>query len=221
MKTIPSERIDDFVRACRRVAAHGLARCSSGNMSMRVDDGRMLVTASRSWMERVSADDVTLCRIADGAPIEGRKPSVEIGFHAGVLRARPDVNVVLHFQSPFATALACRTDEINYSVIPEIPFYIGGVARIPYISPGSEGLARAVTDALRDHDLVVMGNHGLATVARDADHAIQNAVFFELASEIILRSGGHAAPLSADAIRDLVAMRREASKDGTATGPGA
>jgi len=207
MNAVSETLMDEFVRACRRTAGYGLVRCSSGNLSMRIDGGRMLVTASRSWMERVTADDAAVCRIADGSLLDGRKPSVEIGFHAGVLRARPDVNAVLHFQSPFATALACQPDAVDYDVIPEIPYYIGVVARIPYITPGSSELARAVTDALCDHDLVVMGNHGQTTVARDADHAIQNAVFFELACEIVLRSGGAAAPLADAAVAELRAMR--------------
>ncbi len=58
-----------------------------------------------------------------------------------------------------------------------------------------------------DHDLGVMANHGQVTVARDFDHAIQNAVFFELACEIILRNGPQTAPLSGEAVRALFALR--------------
>ncbi len=190
MNSVPPETVDLFVQTCRRAAGFGLMRCSSGNFSMRVDGDLLLVKASRSWMAEVCADDVSVCRVADGSLVEGRKPSVEIGFHSGVLRERPDVNIVMHFQTPYATALACQDrPDVNYFVIPEIPFYVGPVACIPYLPPGSGELARAVMEALRGHDLVVMGNHGQVTVASDADHAIQNAVFFELASEIIVHAG--------------------------------
>jgi ribulose-5-phosphate 4-epimerase/fuculose-1-phosphate aldolase len=215
MHDIPPDAFDDFVCACRQATDYGLMRCSSGNLSMRADGGRLLVKASRSWMARVGADDISVCAVADGSLLKGRKPSVEIGFHAGILNARPDVNIVMHFQAPCATALACQPVEtINYFVIPEIPFYIGHVARVPYLPPGSRDLARAVTQAMLKHDLVVMGNHGQVTVARDIDHAVQNAVFFELACEIILRSAGRAVPLPEMEVEALLKLQASARAGG-------
>ncbi len=83
-------------------------RCSSGNLSLRFGEDRLLATATRSWLERITPADVALCRISDGERLGGARPTVEIGFHAGILRERPEMNVVLHFQTPCATALACR-----------------------------------------------------------------------------------------------------------------
>jgi ribulose-5-phosphate 4-epimerase/fuculose-1-phosphate aldolase len=212
MKNVSQETVDSFVRACQQAAGCGLVRCSSGNLSMRVDGDRLLVKASRTWMARMVPGDVSLCTIADGSLLEGRKPSVEIGFHAGILKARSDVNVVMHFQTPCATALACRkSGKINYFVIPEIPFYVGQVARVPYLPPGSKELARAVTEAMRNLDMVVMGNHGQVTVARDVDHAVQNAVFFELACEIILRAGSDLQPLPEKEVQALLQLRQSAN----------
>ncbi len=57
----------------------------------------------------------------------------------------------------------------------------------------------------------MMGNHGLATVARDVDHAVQNAMFFELACEIILRSGTMAMPLPDEEVQALLKLRKSAS----------
>ena len=190
--------------ACHKAASHGLLRYSSGNLSWRVGDGRMLVTRTRSWLGRLTEDDIAVCAIEDGASLNGVKPTVEVRFHAGILRTRPDVNVVLHYQSPCATALACqKKTRVNYNVIPEIPFYIGPVGQVPYLPPGSPELADAVTAAMATHDLAMMVNHGQVTVARDFDHAIQNAGFFELACEIILVSGNNVNALSAKAVRQL------------------
>ncbi|MBN1853780.1 MAG: class II aldolase/adducin family protein, partial [Pirellulales bacterium] len=184
-------------------------RCSSGNISRRLDDTRLLATSTRSWLEKLSKDEVTVCRIADGAMLEGPQPTIEIGFHAGILKARPDINVVMHFQTPFATTLACReTDNIDYCMIPEIPFYIGHVARVPYFLPGSKELADAVTMAMKDHDMVVMSNHGMVTIATDYGHVIQNAQFFELACEVIIRGGDRLKPLSKEDIDRLLELRQ-------------
>jgi ribulose-5-phosphate 4-epimerase/fuculose-1-phosphate aldolase len=214
MHAVPRCLLDAFVAACRDVARRGLVRCSSGNLSLRIDGERMLIKASRSWMERLTQDDVSVCRIADGRLLHGRKPSVEIGFHSGVLRARPDVSVVLHVQPPAATSLACRGGRRNWAVIPEVPFYIGPVARVPYRLPGSRALAEAVVQAMREHDLALLDHHGVVTAAPDLDHAIQNAEFFELASQVLLAGGGPATPLSPRDVRELMALRR--GRGGTA-----
>lgn len=210
---LTNKAVGVFVQACRQIAERRLVRCSSGNLSMRVAGGRMLVTATRSWLGRAGPDTLAVCRISDGAVLEGGNPSVETGFHAGIMRMRPDVNVVLHFQSACATALACRRDarRVNFNVIPEIPFYIGPVAWVPYHTPGSAALAAAVTRAMRRHDMILLENHGLVTVAADADHAIQNAEFFDLACEIILRAGRELRPLTPAAVRELVQLRKSVS----------
>jgi len=208
MHAIPEATLDRFVEACHDIARHGLVRCSCGNLSMRVDKELFLVTATGSWMSNLTREQVAVCRVDDGGTVNNRKPSSETGFHAGILRSRPDVNVVLHFQTPCATTVACRpADNVNFSLIPEIPFYIGPVARVPYFTPGSEELAAAVTQAMCTHDMVLLSNHGQVTAAGDFEHVLQNAEFFELACEIILLGGNSIAPLSTQAIEQLRALR--------------
>lgn len=126
MKPISAKQLRAFVAACHEADARGLLRCSSGNLSWRVGDGRMLVTRTRSWLGRLTVNDVAVCAIADGSSLNGVMPTVEVRFHAGILRARRDVHVVLHYQSPCATALACQKRKaVNFNLIPEIPFYCG------------------------------------------------------------------------------------------------
>lgn len=209
MRAISKKTIEPFVAACHEADARGLLRCSSGNLSWRVDEKRMLVTRTRSWLGRLTAEDVAVCAIADCASLNGVKPTVEVRFHAGILRARPDVDVVFHYQSPCATALACqRPARVDFNVIPEIPFYIGPVGWVPYLPPGSPELADAVVAEMANHDLAVMANHGQVTVARDFAHAVQNAEFFELACQILLANGRAVKPLSAKAVRALRAAAR-------------
>jgi len=213
VKGVPGHILDEFVEVCHAAAARGLVRCSSGNLSRRLDDVRFLATASGSWMENLTLEQVSLCATADGALLQGPGPTMEIGFHAGILRTRPDIDVVLHFQSPYATALACRsTHDLNYFVIPEIPFHIGPVARIPFLMPGSAELAEAVSEAMQHHDMVVMGNHGMVTVAVDNDHAIRNADLFELACQILICNGHSLEPISKEDVESLLKLRRDASE---------
>ena len=213
MTDVSREQVDRFVEACRDVARRGLVHCSCGNLSMRVDKERFLITSTGSWMERMTAEQASVCATRDGAMLGGKKPSSEIGLHAGILRARPELNVVLHFQTPCATALACRKpDGLDYAVIPEIPYYIGSVGRVPYYTPGTDELAEAVTEAMRAHDMVLMTNHGQVTAGRDYDQVVQNAEFFELACQILLIGGDAVAPMSGPAADALRALRTKGAK---------
>ena len=214
---LPQAQVGAFVAAAHRVAALGLVRCSSGNLSRRVDGGRMLVTASRSWMAELTAEQVAVCRIADAAPLNDRTPSAESRFHAGILRVRPGVDAVLHFQSPCATVLACcDLGGIDFAVIPEIPYYIGPVAMVPYLPPGSPELAEAVVEAMTRHDLAILQNHGQVVAGRTLDDAIQKAAFFELACEVVLRGGERVRPLPQEAVAHL---RAAAKGHRSETGP--
>lgn len=211
MNDVAEQTIAAFIEACREAGRRGLVKCSSGNLSRRLDGERMLISASRSWLGRIGPGELSVCRLADGGLIEGSRPSVETGFHAGILRARPDVNVVLHFQSPCATALACMNPaKINYHVIPEIAYYLGTIGQVPYLTPGSGELATAVIEAMREHDLCVLRSHGLVTAGRDYDTAIQNAEFFETACFVILHGGSAVVPLRPEHIEQLRAMSKGA-----------
>ncbi|MCD4822993.1 MAG: class II aldolase/adducin family protein [Phycisphaerae bacterium] len=204
MKTIDEKQLNEFVAAAHKAGSYGLMRCSSGNLSWRIDDEHMLISASRSWLAEITPDQVALCRIADGAVLNGKRPSVETGFHAGVLQARSDVNVVLHFQSPYATTITCgQPENVNFFVLPEMAYYIGTPAVLPYLTPGSAELAEAVTEAMTSHDLAILRNHGQITAGCDFNDAIQKAVFFEMVCEVIHRGGNSIQPLTPEAIEQL------------------
>ncbi len=187
MKYANSKKIMAFVNACHRVADFGLLRCSSGNMSYRLDTKLAALTVSGAWLGELTNKQVAICRINDGCCINGLTPTVETGFHLGILRNRPQVNVVLHFQSPYATAIACgNPHDYNFNVIIEVPYYIKDLAVVEYLPPGSDALADAIISSLKEHDMVILRNHGLVTVGRDFNDAIQKACFFELACQILL-----------------------------------
>lgn len=200
----------DLVAAAHKVAAYGLVRCSSGNLSLRLDENRMLVTGTQTWMADITAHQIAECRLEDGAQLGAVRPSVESRFHAGILRTRKDMNVVLHFQSPNATTLACcNPTRIDFNVILEIPYYIGPVATVDFLAPGSPDLAQAVVEQMKGHDMLILRNHGQVTVGKDFNDAIQKAAFFELACGIILNGGKEVEAMSHDAVADL---RRKASR---------
>ncbi|MCD4830401.1 MAG: class II aldolase/adducin family protein [Anaerohalosphaeraceae bacterium] len=208
MKDSNKRKIQELVTACRETGELGLVSCSSGNMSCRCDDGLAAMSASGSWLGRINEEAIATCRIDSGEVVGELKPTVEAGFHLGILKSQPNVNVVLHFQSPFATAIACcEKIERNFNCIIEVPVYIGEPAVVDFYMPGSDALAAAVIEAMKTHQMVILRNHGQVTVGRDFDEAIQRAVFFELACKILTLQKD-CKPLSVEAVEQLAKLNK-------------
>ena len=201
---ITDQHIELFLGQAHRYGAEKLMLCSSGNLSWRVGD-QALVSGTGSWVPALHKEKVAICDIATGTPVNGVKPSMESTFHLGILRERPDVNVVLHFQSEYATAVACMKDKpVNFNVTAEVPVHVGAeIPVIPYYRPGSPELAKAVVEAMRDHNSVLLTNHGQVVCGKDFDQVFERACFFEMACRIIVQSGGKYSVLTPQEIEDL------------------
>jgi len=200
------EKVAEFIEQAHRVGKERLQLCSSGNLSWRIDDDLALVSGTGSWLPRLKSENVAVCEISTGTRVDGPKPSMESTFHLGVLRERKDMNVVLHFQSKYATIISCMKNKpTDFNVVAEVPCYCGReIPVIPYYRPGSPELAKAVSEALKDHDSVIMSKHGQAVCGKDFDDAFQKAVFLELACSIIVHAGeGNYLTLTEDEIHDL------------------
>ena len=137
---ITNLHIEEFIKQAHRVGEAGLTICSSGNLSWRIGD-EALVSGTGSWVPTLQKEKVSQCTVATGEVLNGVKPSMESGFHLGVLRARPDVNVVLHFQSPYATAVSCMKKKPVREYLAEI-----GVKLIEQNDYALRPFVRAVAD---------------------------------------------------------------------------
>lgn len=201
---ITNEQIEKFISEAHRVGDAGLTVCSSGNISWRVGD-EVLLSGTGSWVPSLPKEKVAVCKLETGEVLNGVKPTMENGFHLGVLRARPDVNVVLHFQSPYATAVACMKElPDDYNVTAEVPCHVGSsIPVVPYYRPGSKELADAVIAAMKEHNSVLLRKHGQVVCGKDFDEAFERAMFFEMACRIILLTGGKCETLTNAEIDDL------------------
>ena len=198
-------QIQEFIAQAHRVGDAGLTLCSSGNLSWRIGD-KVLVSGTGSWVPTLKAEQVAVLDIQTGESLNGVKPSMESTFHLGVLRERPDVNVVLHFQSPYATQIACsEVRPESYNVTAEVPLHVGReIPEIPFLRPGSPELAKAVTEALKDHNSAMLLNHGQVVCGKDFDDVFQRATFFEMACQICVRANMKPAVLSEETVTELI-----------------
>lgn len=199
------KQIEEFVRQARRVGEAGLTICSSGNISWRLSNGEVLLSGTGSWVPELTADRVSVCDLATGEILNGVRPSMESTFHMGVMRRRKDVNVVLHFQSPYATAVACmekRPDNFNFTA--EMALHVGEeIPMIPYFRPGSPQLAEHVIEAMENHNSAMLLKHGQVVCGEDFDHAFERAMFFEMGCRIAVLNGNNVNPLTRGEIDDL------------------
>ena len=186
---ITPTQIKEFVHQAHRVGEAGLTICSSGNLSWRLGDVA-LVSGTGSWVPTLREDQVSVCRVSTGEVLNGVKPSMESVFHLGVMRQREDVGVVLHFQSPYATQIACSEKRPqSWNVTAEVPLHVGRVIpEIPFYLPGTPQLAEAVVSALSNRNSALLLQHGQVVCGSDFDDVFQRAMFFEMAARICVKA---------------------------------
>lgn len=90
--------VEAIIASGRRLDARGLAPATSGNYSVRLNDGRIAVTVSGRHKGRLGREDIMLVD-ADGVPLEDKKPSAETALHLVIYQLYPRVNAVLHVHS--------------------------------------------------------------------------------------------------------------------------
>jgi len=198
-----------IVLVCRRLYDRGLVAGPDGNVSVRRDDGTILVTPTGLSKVDVTPDDLVVVSL-EGRVREGRRaPSSELRMHLRIYQRRPDVHAVVHAHPPVATGFAVAGEAFVAPVLPEVILQLGEVPLVPYATPGSDALADAFEPFLANHDGFLMANHGATTIAPSLATAHQRMESLEHAARILLaaRALGRVNELSAADVRSLRATR--------------
>lgn len=154
--------------------ARGLTAGSSGNISVRLDDG-WLITPTNCCLGTL--DPAAIARLdADGNRLSGEAPSKEFFLHDSFLRPRPQDRAVVHLHSTHATAVACLPDLDPGNVLPPLTPYsvmrCGRVALIPYYRPGDRRLGTAIAEIAGRHHAVLLANHGPIVAGKTLEAAV-------------------------------------------------
>ncbi len=148
-----------ILRTCLEMGRQGLNQGTSGNVSVRWNDG-LLITPSGLPYEAMTAEDVVF--LAMDGTAEGRHaPSSEWRFHRDILRARRDLNAVVHAHPPYSTAQAILNEDV-----PAVHYMIaaagGPTLRCsPYATFGTADLSAHALAALDGRTACLLANHGL------------------------------------------------------------
>jgi len=198
-----------LIDVCRRLNERGLNHGSSGNASVRWEQG-LLITPTGMAYEDLAPQDIVYMDLYGEVEQGQRRPSSEWAFHAALLKARPELHAVLHAHSPNATALAVLGREL-----PPFHYMIamaGGnsVRCAPYATFGTPELADNAVVAMADRKACLLANHGILTAGRDMDEA------FNVLQEIEALCGIYidACQLGEPVLLDDVEMARVVAKFG-------
>ena len=150
---------------CIRMLEHAGIVDYNGHASTRISDNAMLINIGSCQRSQLTVDDI--CKIDfDGNLIEGNgKPPLEFHLHAGVYKARPDVDAVIHAHPNWSTILS--TAGVEY-----LPVYAQG--SLVYPLPGLDSpdsinnpdMAKRLTDTLGDRPAALMKAHGAVTTGK-------------------------------------------------------
>src|SRR6266540_3510634 len=158
---------ETIVEVGRRLYARGYTASNDGNISVRLDDRRLLMTP-KSVCKGFMSPDMMVVTDLDGKKLAGdRDPSSEMQMHLEVYRQRPDARAVVHAHPPIATGFAVAGIPLDRAVLAEVVTTLGSVPIAEYATPSTKELPEAVRKYVKAHDGMLLANHGALTLGAD------------------------------------------------------
>ncbi len=194
----------NLVEYGRRVAMAGLSAGTGGNISAREGDVVWMKPAGFA-MDELTVDNLCGLRL-DGTCVAGNHaPTSEFRLHLAVYHERPDVLAVFHTHPPWLTGVISAGTPFRLLTTESVG-YLGRVIHLPYVRPQSEELARQVGDAARDHDTLLLPNHGIVTMGCSSREAFHRSAVAEDTAKSILAAGiiGKPQYLSDQQIKEII-----------------
>lgn len=198
----------DLVQLGQSLYHRGYSVGGAGNISVRLPDGRFLVTPTGSSLGRLSVERLSVID-ADGRLIEGDKPSKEAVFHLAMYAEKPDCGAIVHLHSTYLTALSCLSDLDPENALKAFtPYYVMRVGRlpvIPYYRPGHPDIATELAARATTGRAFLLANHGVVVTGSDLFDAADNAEELEETAKLFfILKGQNIRYLSDSEVQDLI-----------------
>jgi ribulose-5-phosphate 4-epimerase/fuculose-1-phosphate aldolase len=160
---------EDIVQLGASMFARGLTPGRTGNLSCRIGD-EIVVTPTGASLGSLAARELAIIDL-DGRPVRGGRPTKEATVHAALYRSRPTARAVVHLHSTHAVAVSCLADIDQDSALPPLTAYfamrVGRLPLVPYFAPGDPALGNAVGETARQHQAMLLANHGSVVAGDD------------------------------------------------------
>jgi len=164
----------------RKLLENNLVAGTWGNISVRIDTERMVITPTAEDYTKLTPSDIPEVSLTDGRFV-GKKPSSEWRLHAAIYAARPDIEAVIHTHSMNASTVASTRRNVP-PILDDMAQIIGpGVRCAAYALPSTKKIVRVTMRALRGRNAALLANHGAVCLGRDLDEAFTCCVILEKA----------------------------------------
>ncbi|WP_316863244.1 3-oxo-tetronate 4-phosphate decarboxylase [uncultured Cohaesibacter sp.] len=198
---------EEMVRLGKYLQDRQLAQGTSGNLSIRLEDGNVLCTPTNSCLGDLNPERLSLLDL-QGNHIGGDKPTKESLFHMALYSAREKAQAVVHLHSTNCVAIACQRHANEKDVFqPLTPYYvmkIGSLPLLPYFAPGDAALAAAVGDCAVSHKAMLLANHGPVVSGSSLQDAVMCYEELEETAKLsLLLKNSQVSPLSAGQVAEL------------------
>ncbi len=199
----------EICKVGRWMYRQGFVVASEGNLSVRLDADRVLVTPAGVCKGRLLPHELIVTDL-QGTVVAGTgQPSSELQMHLLYYRLRPDVRAVCHAHPPTATGFAAAGRALEEAVLPEIVSVLGKIPLAPYGTPGTRELCMGLESLIPSYDAILLENHGVVTCGEDLITAYQHMETVEHFARVMMvaESLGGARLLTQAQIRKLNARR--------------
>ena len=201
----------DLIRVCHLMYERSYVVSSDGNVSVRLDDGRILATPTMTCKGRMTDALIAITDLS-GKSLNERRASSELAMHLLIYRERPDIKAVCHAHPPHGTAFAVAGLAIDQPILSEVILTLGCVPLASYGTPSTDELTEAMQPLVKHHNALLMANHGAVAYGGDIWQAWDRLETLEHTAKIAILSRilGGSKNLPADAIEKLINVREAA-----------
>ena len=151
---------EEICQVCHLLYERGYVVSNDGNVSVRVEPDKVLITPSGVGKGRMTPDMLVLCDL-QGNVLEGdRYPSSESKMHLMVYREREDIMSVVHAHPPVSTAFAICRRPLKERYLAEMVLGLGEVPVTEFAMLSTDEVPESVRPFVHDHNAVLLANHG-------------------------------------------------------------
>lgn len=177
-----------LVAAGNRLVEENLVQGTWGNISVRLDESKMLVSPSGLDYGRLTPSDMV---VVDINTLEydpnGRKPTSEKKIHAAIYRDRPEIGAAIHSHPMTCSVIASTNLELPV-MSEKMKKLVGGSAKVgKYGLPSTKKLTNGTIEALKGRNACFMANHGIMACGKDLDEAFDTCAIMEESSKLFIQ----------------------------------
>ena len=157
----------EIVEVGKLVYQKGWVAANDGNITIRLNSGRVLCTPTGVSKGMMHPDDLIICDMS-GTKLQGqRERTSEIAMHLLIYNMRPDIQSVVHAHPPVATGFATAGRALDQALLPEVVIGLGCVPLAAYGLPGTPALTDPMVPLIPRYDALLMANHGAVCYGAD------------------------------------------------------